>query len=83
MNKIILEYIWLDGYETQNLRSKIKHAAQRYYKDVVKGNFPGKNNPYDNPDIPHAILQFPACVYKNGFVTHLKTSCFLSFLFFF
>ncbi len=30
----------------ENLRSKIKHAAQRYYKDVVKGNFPGKNNIY-------------------------------------
>lgn len=23
-NKVLLEYVWLDGYETQNLRSKIK-----------------------------------------------------------
>ena len=23
-NKILLEYVWLDGYATQNLRSKIK-----------------------------------------------------------
>ena len=24
INKLFLEYIWLDGYKTQNLRSKIK-----------------------------------------------------------
>ena len=24
MNKVLLEYVWLDGYKTPNLRSKIK-----------------------------------------------------------
>jgi len=30
----------------ENLRTKIKFAAKKYYKDVVKGTFPGKNNIY-------------------------------------
>ena len=30
----------------ENLRSKIKQAVQKYYIDVVKGNFPGKSNIY-------------------------------------
>ena len=28
----------------ENLRRRIKEAAQKYYKDVVNGNFPKKNN---------------------------------------
>ena len=30
----------------ESLRIKIKRAVQKYYKDVVKGQFPGKNNIY-------------------------------------
>lgn len=36
-NKVILEYIWLDGYETQNLRSKIKTID----KDALEKNKDG------------------------------------------
>ena len=28
------------------LRAKIKNAAEKYYSDVVKGKFPGRNNTY-------------------------------------
>ena len=30
----------------ENLKSKIKNAVNQYYQDVVKGNFPSKNNIY-------------------------------------
>ena len=36
MNKVLLEYVWLDGYKTPNLRSKIK--VINVYKDAHKNS---------------------------------------------
>ena len=47
MKGIILEYVWLDGYETQNLRSKIKvlHTSNLdvELKDIPVWNFDGSS----------------------------------------
>ena len=46
MNKIILEYVWLDGYRTSNLRSKIKvmdWTGELELSDVPEWNFDGSS----------------------------------------
>jgi len=49
MNKIILEYVWLDGYHTPNLRSKVKVVTWDGKKgppslsDVPRWNFDGSS----------------------------------------
>ena len=43
MQNILLEYIWLDGYKTANLRSKVKVMRVADDFEVVPENLPGWN----------------------------------------
>jgi len=72
-NKIILEYIWLDGYKTQNLRSKIKVIDSSMLKydsentidieSIPVWNFDGSSTMQASGDDSECILK-PCRIYK-------------------
>jgi glutamine synthetase len=69
MNKLILEYVWLDGYKTQNLRSKTKvhkwmPEAKIKPEFLPVWNFDGSSTNQATGMDSERILQ-PVRVYKN------------------
>ena len=70
MNKIILEYVWLDGYKTPNLRSKIKVMDwDTLSKPVTLGSIPEWNfdgsSTRQAPGNDSECLLKPARLYKG------------------
>lgn len=69
MNKIILEYIWLDGYRTANLRSKIKVISGTSdsisLSDVPEWNYDGSST-RQAPGSDSECLLKPVRLYNNG-----------------
>jgi len=71
MNKIILEYVWLDGYKTPNLRSKIKvmdfsgDPEEFDCCDVPEWNFDGSST-RQAPGSDSECLLAPARLYGKG-----------------
>ena len=76
MNKIILEYVWLDGYRTPNLRSKIKvmdwegDPEEFDCCDVPEWNFDGSSTK-QAPGSDSECLLRPVRLYTSGFGRHL------------
>ena len=67
-NKIVLEYIWLDGYKTSNLRSKIKIIDWMPTEDIISENLPiwnfdGSSTNQAPGNASECLLQ-PVRVYK-------------------
>ena len=69
MEKIILEYVWLDGYRTPNLRSKIKvmdwDGTGVNLVDVPEWNFDGSST-RQAPGSDSECLLRPVRIYRNG-----------------
>tara|TARA_R110001599_G_scaffold341354_1_gene562352 strand:- start:44 stop:1102 length:1059 start_codon:yes stop_codon:yes gene_type:complete len=69
MEKFYLEYIWLDGYETQNLRSKIKVVELEDQfpdiKDLPLWNFDGSSTKQAEGRTSECLLQ-PVRTYSAG-----------------
>ena len=71
MNKIILEYVWLDGYTTPNLRSKIKvmnwerNPEEFSYSDIPQWNFDGSSTRQAPGTHSECILK-PVRLYTSG-----------------
>ena len=69
MNKIILEYVWLDGYKTPNLRSKIKVmdclTAGVDLGDVPEWNYDGSST-RQAPGSDSECLLKPVRIYNAG-----------------
>jgi len=70
MNKIILEYVWLDGYRTPNLRSKIKvmnwdKEESLSVNDVPEWNFDGSST-RQAPGSESECLLYPVRLYDAG-----------------
>ena len=69
MNKIILEYIWLDGYGTPNLRSKTKvmdwPIDDINLSQVPEWNFDGSST-RQAPGSDSECLLRPVRLYKSG-----------------
>ena len=61
MNKVILEYVWLDGYRTPNLRSKMK-VIERPSGGVTLANAPEWN--YDGSSTRQAPGSDSECLLK-------------------
>ena len=76
MNKIILEYVWLDGYRTPNLRSKIKvmnwEAEPEEFGccDIPEWNFDGSSTRQAPGSDSECILK-PVRLYTSGWQRHL------------
>ena len=74
MNKIILEYVWLDGYKTPNLRSKIKvmdwHGESIDLSHVPEWNFDGSSTRQAPGNDSECLLK-PVRVYSTGGSKHL------------
>jgi glutamine synthetase len=71
-NKLFLEYVWLDGYKTQNLRSKIKVIDYNQelngplnLKDVPEWNFDGSSTKQAPGDDSECILH-PVRLYQQS-----------------
>ena len=61
-NKVVLEYVWLDGYRTANLRSKIKvmkrvSDAPMQLEDIPEWNFDGSSTRQAPGDESECILK--------------------------
>ena len=73
MNKIILEYVWLDGYKTPNLRSKIKvmdwPSESIDLSDVPEWNFDGSSTRQAPGNNSECLLK-PVRIYQR-FNRHL------------
>tara|TARA_B100000686_G_scaffold329927_1_gene391600 strand:- start:740 stop:1750 length:1011 start_codon:yes stop_codon:yes gene_type:complete len=71
MSKIVLEYVWLDGYKTPNLRSKIKVMDWREDIDFLKlkhipaWNYDGSST-MQAPGNESECLLTPVRLYKGG-----------------
>ena len=71
MNKLILEYVWLDGYKTPNLRSKIKvldfasDVASLSLEDIPEWNYDGSSTRQAPGNKSECVLK-PVRVYNNG-----------------
>ena len=71
MNKIILEYVWLDGYGTPNLRSKIKvmdcsrDSDDLDCCDVPEWNFDGSSTQQAPGEASECLLK-PVRIYSSG-----------------
>ena len=76
MNKIILEYVWLDGYQTPNLRSKIKvmdwdgDPEEFDCCDIPEWNFDGSSTK-QAPGSESECLLKPVRLYTSGLGRHL------------
>ena len=76
MNKIILEYVWLDGYKTPNLRSKVKvmnwEAEPEEFSccDIPEWNFDGSSTRQAPGSDSECILK-PVRLYTSGWQRHL------------
>jgi len=79
MNKIILEYVWLDGYHTPNLRSKVKVmdwcvgddiAHSFTLDDVPEWNFDGSSTRQAPGNDSECLLK-PVRMYTSGCRRHL------------
>jgi glutamine synthetase len=74
MNKIILEYVWLDGYRTANLRSKIKvldwPSGNIDLSHVPEWNFDGSST-RQAPGGDSECLLKPVRIYATGERTHI------------
>ena len=76
MNKIILEYVWLDGYRTPNLRSKIKvmnwarNPEEFSCCDIPEWNFDGSSTRQAPGSDSECILK-PVRLYTSGWQRHL------------
>tara|TARA_B100001094_G_scaffold321124_1_gene368369 strand:+ start:2783 stop:3802 length:1020 start_codon:yes stop_codon:yes gene_type:complete len=69
MNKKILEYVWLDGYKTSNLRSKIKvinhnSGDELTLSDVPEWNYDGSSTKQAPGSSSECVLR-PIRLYKN------------------
>ena len=69
MNKVILEYVWLDGYKTANLRSKVKvmdweTEASLTLKDIPEWNFDGSST-RQAPGSDSECLLKPVRIYSS------------------
>ena len=68
MTKVKLEYIWLDGYSTQNLRSKTKVEEHKNFKGTVdeleNWSFDGSSTQQAEGGSSDCILK-PVSVYKD------------------
>ncbi len=73
MNKIVLEYVWLDGYKTPNLRSKIKvmdwSSETINLSDVPEWNFDGSSTRQAPGNDSECLLK-PVRIYQR-FNRHL------------
>ena len=67
MKNILLEYIWLDGYETANLRSKVKVVKTNIDNYSVENcpvwNFDGSSTLQAEGHSSECLLQ-PVRIYK-------------------
>jgi glutamine synthetase len=75
MNKIILEYVWLDGYKTANLRSKVKvmdweEGVSLTLRDIPEWNFDGSST-RQAPGSDSECLLKPVRVYPAGGRNHI------------
>jgi glutamine synthetase len=76
MNKIILEYVWLDGYQTPNLRSKVKvmdwegATEEITCSDVPEWNFDGSST-RQAPGSESECLLKPVRLYTSDCRRHL------------
>lgn len=61
-NKILLEYVWLDGHETQTLRSKIKTVDWLAKEEVKPENLPVWN--FDGSSTNQAQGSYSECLLK-------------------
>jgi glutamine synthetase len=75
MENITLEYVWLDGYDTQNLRSKIKILHTDNLKleleDVPVWNFDGsstKQAPGDDSECLLSPVRLYSCSWQHHYV---------------
>ena len=68
MNKIILEYVWLDGYRTPSLRSKVKvmdwPSESISLSHVPEWNFDGSSTRQAPGDDSECLLR-PVRLYKT------------------
>ncbi len=68
MNKFMLEYVWLDGYKTPNLRSKVKiidWMPDVNVGTVPKWNFDGSSTNQATGNFSECVLQ-PVRIYKKS-----------------
>tara|TARA_Y100000593_G_C4302250_1_gene333970 strand:- start:530 stop:1564 length:1035 start_codon:yes stop_codon:yes gene_type:complete len=80
-NKLILEYIWLDGYETQNLRSKIKvldyntdTSGPIQLNDIPEWNFDGSSTKQAPGEDSECILK-PVRIYNQDNDINILVLC--------
>lgn len=76
MNKIILEYVWLDGYKTSNLRSKVKvldfdgDLESFSIMDVPQWNYDGSSTRQAPGSDSECVLR-PVRLYTSGGRFHI------------
>ena len=70
--RYILEYIWLDGYKTQNLRSKVKVVDT--LDDIPRWNFDGSSTEQAPGDNSECILE-PVRTYQKDGSNHIYVLC--------